>query len=258
VNWNWPTVLAQTSRTVVDFLFPAACGGCGQTDPREFDVDDAARGHFCRTCRDALCPELPFRCPRCGAQTGPFTQPVADCVHCRKKRLRFKTVVCLAMYEGTMRSTVLAAKWNFSCTTIRVLGQMLAAERPELLRAVSTDVVVPVPHHWRQRATRHFNPAALIADELARSLSLRCDNHILHRRRLARPQKRVAVKQRFENQSGSFRVRDPHVIKGKRILLVDDVLTTGATCSEASAVLRAAGAREIHVAVLARVLDHSA
>ena len=85
-----------------------------------------------------------------------------------------------------------------------------------------------------------------------------CDYHILSRRRNTRPQKRVPVEQRFQNQREAFRVRSGHVLEGKTVLIVDDVMTTGATCSEAARVLREHGAAECHVAILARVLDNSA
>lgn len=120
------------------------------------------------------------------------------------------------------------------------------------------DRIVPIPQHWRQRLVRNFNPAAIVAAELATRLNINCDVHLLKRISRTRPQKRVSVKQRFENQAGSLAATYPHAIRGERILIVDDVLTTGATCSEAAKVLKAAGAKSCSVAVLARVLDHSA
>jgi predicted amidophosphoribosyltransferase len=81
---------------------------------------------------------------------------------------------------------------------------------------------------------------------------------LLYRQRQTRAQKRVPVSQRFGNQADAFSLQDMHVVDGERILLVDDVLTTGATCSEATKLLRQHGAEECHVAVLGRVLDSSA
>ncbi len=180
------------------------------------------------------------------------------CTHCRHRNLRFESVTCLGMYEGPIRKAILAAKWSFSAVPIRSLGRLLATERLEELQLLKVDRVIPIPQHWRQRVFRHFNPAWIIAEEIASALQVPCDAHLLYRQRQTRAQKRVPVSQRFGNQAEAFSLQDRRVVDGERILLVDDVLTTGATCSEATKLLRQNGARECHVAVLGRVLDSSA
>ncbi len=172
--------------------------------------------------------------------------------------MRFDSVVCLGMYEESLKKALLAAKWSFSAVRMRSLGSLLATERLAELKALHCDRIIPIPQHWRQRLVRHFNPAWIIAVELSKRLNIPCDVQLLQRSRRARPQKRVSVGQRFENQSQAFRLRDTYVVRGRRLLIVDDVLTTGATCSEASRLLKQAKAGSCHIAVLARVLDHSA
>jgi ComF family protein len=162
------------------------------------------------------------------------------------------------MYKDPLRHAMLSAKWSFSAVPMRSLARLLAAERLEHLRSLQIDRVIPIPQHWRQRMVRHFNPAWIIAEELARGLGVPCDPHILRKSRRSRPQKRVSLAQREQNQHNSFSVTCPAVIAGERLLLVDDVLTTGATCSEAARCLLRARAIECHVAVIARVLDQSA
>lgn len=162
------------------------------------------------------------------------------------------------MYEGPLRKALLAAKWSFSAVRMRSLGTLLATARFDRAILQSYDRIVPIPQHWRQRLVRNFNPALVIAEEMAASSQVPCDVLLLKKTLPTRPQKRVSVVRRFENQHGSLRVHDPGVVKGERILIVDDVLTTGATCSEAARVLKGAGAKSCDVAVLARVLDHSA
>lgn len=253
-----PLPIRDTADAVLQFVFPPRCGGCATTVKSDFDPALPGGTQFCRVCHAALCPLIEYSCERCGARTGPYSQPVGECGHCRRRPLRFRSVICLGMYERLMRHVVLSAKWSWSTAMMQTLGRMLAAERSDRFLSLSPDVVIPIPHHWRQRLTRRFNPSSLIAEELGRSLRLPCDHLILRRRRRARPQKRVAVASRFENQSGTFGFINGHLIRGQRVLLVDDVLTTGATCSEAARVLLAAGASECHVAVIARVLDQAA
>jgi len=140
---------------------------------------------------------------------------------------------------------------------MKSLGALLARNYEAEFRERGVQRVIPIPQYWRQRAIRHFNPAWIIAAEIAAQLKIPCDVHLLRRARRTRPQKRVSVSQRFENQTDSLAIRDAHIVDGERLLIVDDVLTTGATCSEAARVLKRSGAKFCHVAVLARVLDHS-
>ncbi|MEJ7591024.1 MAG: phosphoribosyltransferase family protein [Planctomycetaceae bacterium] len=239
---------------LADLLFPSRCALCGSVDHAASD----SRNAYCPDCIEKLTPEPLNRCHRCAAEIGPYASSNDGCVHCRNRKLRFNSVVCLGMYDGSLQKALLAAKWSFSAVRMRSLGALLATGRLAELNDISFDRIVPIPQHWRQRLVRHFNPAWIIAHELATQLNIHCDVHLLRRTSRTRPQKRVSVNQRFENQSGTLSVADPPAVKGERILIVDDVLTTGATCSEAAKVLKAAGAKSCSVAVLARVLDHSA
>ena len=239
---------------LADLLFPSRCALCGTVDHAASDSGNA----YCPDCTVKLAPEPLNRCQRCAAEIGPFASSNHGCVHCRNRTLRFNSVVCLGMYEESLRKALLAAKWSFSAVRMRSLGALLATRRSAELNDKPFDRIVPIPQHWRQRLVRNFNPAWIIASELASRLHIDCDVHLLKRISRTRPQKRVSVNQRFENQGGTLAVAYPPAIKGQHILIVDDVLTTGATCSEAAKVLKAAGAKSCTVAVLARVLDHSA
>jgi len=240
----------------LDFALPWHCLLCQSPDHGGPSVTD--RGTFCEPCRLLLAPAIENSCERCGASVGPHTTTNKGCVHCRKKPIRFDSVVCLSMYDDAARKAILSGKWSHSAVMIEALAQLLVDERQDELITVEPQIVIPVPQSAQSRLTRHFNSATLIADLLARRLNVPVDHHILKRSRNSRPQKRVAVQKRFENQKGAFAIHNAHVLKGKRVLLVDDVLTTGATCSEAARVLKANKAKSCHVAVIARVLDASA
>ncbi|MCA9085453.1 MAG: ComF family protein, partial [Planctomycetaceae bacterium] len=209
----------------------------------------------CDDCRQKIAPTLEHQCQRCGAETGPFAQTTTGCTHCRGKPIRFQSVTCLGMYNDHMRRAILSGKWSWSTAVIEHLAELLLTERLDELISAEPDLIIPIPQGWTSRLFRPFNPAGIIAAVLSRGLRIPCDEHILRRRGQPRPQKRVSVQRRYENQKDSFRLRDSHVIQSKRILLVDDVLTTGATCSEATRLLQMHGAGHCGVAVLARVLD---
>ena len=244
--------LQSICQPALDFVFPWACQLCGCSD----EVSrGGATGNFCRECQAQIAPDILNSCDRCGAVLGPHSSPQGGCVHCRNKPIRFDSLTCLGMYEDALRDAVLSAKWSFSSAGTASLADLLFSQREVELRDHDADLVIPIPQSWQVRLRRRFNPASVIAAVLASGLHVRADEHILRRRRNPRPQKRVSVQRRFDNQKDSFRVRDGHVLDGRRILLVDDVVTTGATCSEAASVLKQNGAKCCGVAVLARVLD---
>ena len=248
------TWLRETILRIAEFAFPTQCTLCGSAQLST----GAAHGSFCHDCEAELCPAPHNRCKCCGAEIGLYSVSDKGCTHCRNRTLRFESVTCLGMYDESIRKAILSAKWSFSAVRMQSLAMLLARERATDLQSLNVDRVVPIPQHWRQRLSRSFNPAWVIAERLAAALKIPCDAHLLQRCRMTRSQKRVAVSQRFENQADSFRLRNSDSIKAETVLLVDDVLTTGATCSEAARILRAAGAKCCHVAVLGRVLDHSA
>jgi ComF family protein len=114
------------------------------------------------------------------------------------------------------------------------------------------DLIVPIPMHWSRRLSRGANSPELLARELARSLGVRRDERALVRTRRTERQTDVLPEQRSENIRGAFRVAAGRNLANVRVLLVDDVLTTGATAQEAAKTLRRAGTAEVAVAVLAR------
>ncbi len=246
----------QLLRAGMDFVFPQRCIACGTCLAQAIHRD--AGPHVCEDCHNSVAPHIAWSCRRCAAVVGPYARTDDGCRHCRGRTLRFKSVTCLGMYEGALKSAILHSKWAFSNVGIRALGGLLARERFDRLAAFKVDRILPIPQSWQSRALKHFNPAHVIASELAAVLKVPADGHVLRRRRNPRPQKRVPLLQRFDNQRDAFRIRDSHLLKGACVLLVDDVLTTGATCSEATRLLKQHGAAQVHVAVLARVLDHSA
>lgn len=244
------TVRATIARAV-EFAFPWQCVVCHSRNP----VDREEM--FCEECSQSLTREIIDSCQRCGAEVGPFARTKQGCVHCRNRRLRFDSAICLGMYDDTMRRAIVSSKWSHSAAGMKALGRLLAKQQHRNLEDLKIDIIVPIPQPWPTRLTRSFNSATVIAEELSRLTGSRVDYHLLRRTRKTRPQKRVAVHRRFENQKGAFRVQNVKTFAGKRVLLVDDVLTTGATCSEASRMFKTHKAQAVHVAVIARVLDNS-
>jgi ComF family protein len=132
-----------------------------------------------------------------------------------------------------------------------LLGDLWAEQAESRLRDLGAEVVIPVPLHWWRHWRRGYNQSEALARALARKLRLPCRPNWLRRIRHTPQQTRQTPSGRLVNVKGAFRSSAAAALKGKTILLVDDVLTTGSTCNEAAHVLRMAGAARVAVAVLA-------
>ncbi|MFM8273381.1 MAG: ComF family protein [Gemmata sp.] len=133
-----------------------------------------------------------------------------------------------------------------------MLGRTFAESRIEAFRSERFDVVCPVPLHWWRKWRRGYNQAEAVARELAGGLGVAFDARLLCRGRQVTQHVQSSRQARVDNVRGAFRAAAGARVKGKTVLLVDDVMTTGSTASEAARVLRAAGAARVAVAVLAR------
>jgi len=143
-------------------------------------------------------------------------------------------------------------KYNRDISLAPLLGALLAQRTP--LAAAAYDVIVPVPLHISRLRWRGFNQAQLLAHYFAGNAAI--DPYSLTRVRPTRPQVDLNESERRRNVAGAFRVTRPECVDGQRILLIDDVYTTGATVDECSHALRRAGARSVDVLVLARAVRH--
>jgi ComF family protein len=206
---------------------------------------------LCAGCSSKLGPVGWNGCHRCGGEV-PGSEAAGDrCESCRKLALRFDSVIALGSYHAGLRDAVLRMKRPAHDALSVAMGQLLAERRRERLAAVGADMIVPIPMFWRRRIGRGKNCPELLSECLAKSLGIPMRAKSLTRRRNTLPQAGSAPR-RFENVRGAFMVRRPDTVHGARVLLVDDVLTTGATCSEAANMLKQAGAAMVVVAVVAR------
>ena len=237
------------ARACRNLLLPPRCVCCD----REFlDCERNGDRPFCAKCLTRVGPETWYGCRRCGAAVPDDGFSLPDCYLCRRSSLRFDAAVILGSYHGALREIVLRMKRPSHEGLTRAIGRMFSQRRGEPLTAHRVDLIVPVPMFWRRRLIRGINSPDVLAHCLGRSLGISLQRNLLVRCRNTRPQAELSPSRRFENMQGAFRVRHPRTAKNARILLVDDILTTGATCSEAAKMLKQAGAASVVVAVVAR------
>jgi ComF family protein len=150
-----------------------------------------------------------------------------------------------------LREVILRLKYSSGEELAELLGDLWAENAASRLRELTADTVIPVPLHWWRHWRRGYNQSEALARALARELGLPCRPGWLRRIRNTPKQTNQTPSDRLVNVKGAFKTSVTAAVKGKTILLVDDVLTTGSTCSEAAHVLRTAGAARVIVAVLA-------
>lgn len=235
-------------RWLVDLVLPPRCLGCGT------EVD--AQGAFCPSCWGTLrFLGQNEGCFRCGV---PFEEAAGEGMECGACLLHppaFSKARSAFVYDGAIRSATLAMKHRDRPEHARTLARHIGRVAAELWREGEA-VFVPVPlHRWRLWG-RGFNQAALLAETLAREAARTCVRDALVRTRRTRPQQGLSRTERQKNLRGALGVA-PHrasLLKGRPVVLVDDVLTTGATADCAADALLSAGALDVRVVTLARVV----
>lgn len=230
----------------LDLLCPPRCGICGAEPPvgGDFGAEGGdAAACVCPTCRRSLVEDGP-RCPACAAAC-----PTGTCEPCRRGEPPCDGLVVLGGYGDDLRTAVLRAKRPGAEPVAAALGRLLVRRHRQTFVAWGCDVVVPVPMHWTRRALRGTNAAEEIARRVAGDLGVPC-RRLLRRIRATRMQNELPFEERRGNVRGAFRAR--WGTAGRRILLVDDVVTTGGTLAECRRTLVAAGAAAVHAAAAAR------
>jgi ComF family protein len=211
----------------------------------------AANADFCLTCRSFLAAADSPYCPRCGSTIGPFEFVEEGCTRCRQEVFHFRRVVRLGNYEGLLREVVLRLKTQAGEDLAHAMGLLWAQEHARDLAGQPLDGVAAVPLYWLRRLSRGYNQSEALGRAIAAHLGLPYLAGCLGRRRATPRQVAQPASYRRSNVRGAFRAKSGLSLQGKRILLVDDVTTTGATASEAARELRSAGAADVVVAILA-------
>jgi len=238
--------------------FPTDCVLCGQ------ELSSIGLLRVCRICWDSLQAWQGPVCVRCGlpfASEHALDSAVAQCGACREAEPAFDAARSFGLYVGKLRQVILRAKFGSDERLSRHLGRLLAPAWQALPQVEDLDspLLVPVPLHSSRQRERGFNQSALLAAGLAGELGRENGGHdlailagCLRRHRATRPQTGLSVAARRENLRGAFEVAKPEQVRRRAIVLVDDVMTTGATISACARVLRRAGAACVLGITLAR------
>lgn len=240
----------------IDALYPHACAACETALP---EVESSRL--LCEGCRSRLVRTDQAWCPRCAAPAGPYAASETGCRECLNEAFPFESAVTLGGYreqEGPaggngslLRSLILQAKAGGGPRLMTALTQELLKVRGAWFRNLSLDAVVPVPHFWAQRLVRGDLAPQTIGAVLARQLQRPLRHDAVRKTRWTTRQTKLPGSTRRVNLRNAF-AWTGRPVAGLRLLVVDDVMTTGATVKGVAKILLEAGAKEVHVAVLAR------
>jgi ComF family protein len=240
-RWLPPIVQAAT-----DLLLPPACNFCGRSLARP-----SSQPLICAECREAFIAKIGPSCPRCAAPVHPF-EAGPDCPRCRKRRYAFHSTLALGIYRDRLREAVIRMKQRLHEPLTISMGHLLAETMAEAVQQERPDLLIAVPTFWMKRLRRGVNGPDLLAEAIGSTLSIRTVRRLLYCRRSTKKQGTLLPFERLRNVRNAFGVNKSYDLAEARVMLVDDIMTTGATASEAARTLRRAGASRVTVLVVAR------
>jgi ComF family protein len=217
-------------QTLVNLIFPPKCIFCGEL------MEIGTRVEICRECY----VKIPFS--SLPPNENGFDLQSSDW---------YDGAICVCSYTGLIKDVVGAYKFKDKPSHFRALGILLSEKVIKMTNAEPFDIITCVPLHRSREADRGYNQSALLAGVLARKTGISLQPRLLRRIRNTDAQSRLNRENRLANVRGAFQVSDPSRVSGKRILLVDDVMTTGSTINECSKILKDAGATRVVAAVIA-------
>ena len=233
-------------RGLVDLVYPPPifCAVCGREAI-------GAELSLCRDCLRRLPIIAPPICDRCGRLLRLCATAGGTCRECARESFFFMRARAVCLYDGPVRAYLHEVKFRRSLPLALALAGVLASYAREQRIFREAELLVPVPLDPIKQAERGFNQAAVLAEAVGKVLRRPVMGKALARTRQTETQSRLDRDRRRQNVHGAFRVSVPAVVAGRRILLIDDILTTGFTASECARILLRAGAAEVTVLTFA-------
>ena len=226
------------AETLLSVIFPRRCPVCG-----EIVLPKGQR--ICPPCVKKLDFVREPRCLKCGRTLA--DEQARYCHSCETRERSFEKNLALLFYDDCMRRTMAAVKYHHKKEYLAPLGRLLALKFAAELKNFRADCLLPVPLHPERRRSRGFNQAEELARELAREIGIPLFTDVLLREKKTVAQKSLGADARIRNLAAAFRAKEGCIEERKirRVILVDDIYTTGSTLEACSQVLRAAGVEKV-------------
>lgn len=246
------SMIGMLGRGILDLAYPPACHVCEGGQPA------VTAEPICRDCLNQIKQLGTAACPRCGVHFPQVHSGATDCAYCHDQVFAFTQAVSLGNYELILRQLVLKLKHLHHESLAYHLGRLSARQMQPALSLMPIDVIVPVPLHWTRLIWRGYNQSAVLASAFAAEWSKPVCHSWLWRRLRTPQQASVTPAARRRNLRQAMAARIPSPFRGQHVLLIDDVMTTGATADACARALLAAGAGSVRVATLARATGETA
>ncbi len=233
-------------------VFPPVCVTCEcQSDHAHRGFPGDPRMQFCHDCLNAMSPPARNVCRKCGAASDRNPFP-SGCKLCHDLDLRFERAAAIGNYRGVLQEAVIKSKQRQNESLALQLGRLLGLQLKRIGLTEGVDLIMPVPTHWIRRLRRGFHGPSVIADGVAQMTGISKSDHVISCQRPTKKQGMLTGAGRRENVRNAFALRPRARVEGRTVLVIDDVMTSGATVSEMARTLLRGGASRVIVGVAAR------
>ena len=241
------TMLRRFIQGLVDIAYPKTCLACKSKLDAQVNEE-----YICSRCRLSIKRNIPPFCSSCGRHLEKNNRNKNICSCCLKKGLSFDRAFSPCLYEGVIKELVHEFKYKGKVHLSKPLSKIMTDFITEYDLPIDyLDFIIPMPLHKTRLREREFNQAEILSRHIASEFNKHLAPDALIRHRLTRTQTELPTNKRYLNVKDSFSVTNNYDLKNKNVLLVDDVLTTGATSSEAAYTMKKAGANIVFVLTLA-------
>ena len=244
--FNFKTWFCNAGKYALHVLFPRTCFSCGK------DLPYQAQTPLCVTCENGLTLPGPLICQRCGVV---LKSGGAHCFHCRGSKAdtyKCKIIRSACNFNEFSRGLVYALKYQGADYVAPYMGSVMAQRFGMLAELSGANLVIPVPLFKKRYQQRGYNQSELLASAFCKQTNLPLDTASLIRVRDTGSQTKLGRAARVTNMTGAFEVKNVAAVKGKTVLLIDDVATTGSTLEACAQALRSAGAKRVMAYTFAR------
>ena len=236
-------MIRKSGKLFLDMLYPRRCPVC-------HDIAVPGGSRICNVCREKLKPITGPRCFRCSKPLKREEQEY--CKDCRKTRL-FDQGIGIFPYGSVLQESLFKLKYGKRQEYGSFYGQIAAVYSREIIRNWGVEIIIPIPLHRKRMEKRGYNQAELIAEALGKTLCIPVDSRLMKRKVNTRPQKELDYRERKQNMKNAFFLKGEN--RYRRILLVDDIYTTGSTIEAAAELLKRNGAENVFFLTIAMGAD---
>ncbi len=247
-------MLSKLKQQLVSFVFQPTCCFCD----RQFDVESRNiasdfESLVCDSCWQLVTTSQFDRCYFCGAEINPLNLFGSRCRLCRNWTHKFERAIAIGNYRDRLKNVIVEIKSEINEIKALQLGKILGEYSDTFDLPTEIDFVAPVPSHWRRKWSRSgLHVAGVIAEGYCQATRLKNLPNLLKCSRFTKKQSKLRPQQRIKNVKNAFKLNYKPDLRGRRVLVIDDVMTSGATVNECTKLLLRAGVESVFVAVAAR------